>query len=227
MLKGKEVKEDERAFIVGMEKGGATISKIVEETCMRPRRTVATILRKYRLRGNVFQTAKHSCRPSKTTSRDHNLWYGVPCLMMELFHSPLLMAMSLVQSTVASCKNNHCQKSHEWPAQSPDLNTIENLWMFLKKEIRKRCTPPKTLSDLQAVIREEWEKIPLEIVQTLIESMQRRVKQVIKLKDLHKVLKRTSIYFWYNLCERAVKTTCQRNIKPGNCLVTSNCKTLD
>ena len=32
MGKGKEVKEDERAFIVGMAKGGATISKIVEET---------------------------------------------------------------------------------------------------------------------------------------------------------------------------------------------------
>ena len=36
MGKGKEVKEDERAFIVGMEKGGATISKILEET-KRPR----------------------------------------------------------------------------------------------------------------------------------------------------------------------------------------------
>ena len=32
MGKGKEVKEDERAFIVGMAKGGATISKIVEAT---------------------------------------------------------------------------------------------------------------------------------------------------------------------------------------------------
>ena len=52
--------------------------------------------------------------------------------------------------------------------------------MVRKKAISKRCPPPKTLSDLQAVIREEWEKIPIEIVQTLIESMPRRVKQVIK-----------------------------------------------
>ena len=71
MCKGKEVKEDER-FIVGMEKGEATISKIIEET-KRPRRTVATILRKYRLRGNVFQTAKRSGGPPKTTLRDHHL----------------------------------------------------------------------------------------------------------------------------------------------------------
>ena len=40
--------------------------------------------------------------------------------------------------------------------------------------------PPKSLSDLQAVIREEWGKNPIEIVQTLIESVLRRVKQVIK-----------------------------------------------
>ena len=72
MAKGKEVKLNERHFTVGMGKGGATISKIVEET-KRPRGTVATILRKYRLRGNVFQTAKRSGRPPKTTSRDHHL----------------------------------------------------------------------------------------------------------------------------------------------------------
>ena len=69
------VKEDEgfmTMFIVGMAKGGATISKTVEET-KRPRGTVATILRKYRLRINVLQTAKRSGRPPKTTSKDHHL----------------------------------------------------------------------------------------------------------------------------------------------------------
>ena len=72
MGKGKEVKEDEGAFIVGMPKGGATTSKIVEEI-KRPRGTVATILRKYRLRGIVFETAKRSGRPPNTTARIHHL----------------------------------------------------------------------------------------------------------------------------------------------------------
>ena len=94
--------EDECAFIVGMAKGGATISKIVEET-KRPSGTVATILRKYRLRGNIFQTVKRSGRPPNTTSTTYD--NGVACLMMELVHWPLLMAVSLVQSTVAFCRN--------------------------------------------------------------------------------------------------------------------------
>ena len=72
MGKGKDVKEDERVLIVGMAKGGATISKILKET-KRRRGTVATILRKYRLHRNIFQTAKRSGRPPKTTSRDHHL----------------------------------------------------------------------------------------------------------------------------------------------------------
>ena len=84
-------------------------------------------------------------------------------------------------SVVTSWKNNHCLESLEWPVQSPDLNPIENLWMVLKKAISKRYPPPKTLSDLQAIIREEWEKIPIKIVQTLNESMPRRVIQASKL----------------------------------------------
>ena len=55
-----------------MAKGGATISKILKET-KRRRGTVATILRKRFLRGNVFQTAKRSGGPPKTTLRDHHL----------------------------------------------------------------------------------------------------------------------------------------------------------
>ena len=55
MCKGKGVKEEKCDFIVGMAKAGATISKIVDET-ERPKSIVTTILRKYRLRVNVFQT---------------------------------------------------------------------------------------------------------------------------------------------------------------------------
>ena len=83
-------------------------------------------------------------------------------------------------SVVTFWKNNHCIESLEWPVQRPDLNPIDNLWMVLKKASSKRCTPPKTVSEIQAVIREEWEKIPIEIVQTSNESMPSRVKQVIK-----------------------------------------------
>lgn len=68
MGKGKELTEEERAFLVGMARGGASITKIAAET-KRPRGTVATILRRFQGRAN-FQTAKRPGRPSVTTPGD-------------------------------------------------------------------------------------------------------------------------------------------------------------
>ena len=52
MGKGKELTEDERAFIFKMARGGASITRIAAET-KRPGGTIAIILRKLRIRGNV------------------------------------------------------------------------------------------------------------------------------------------------------------------------------
>ena len=29
--------------------------------------------------------------------------------------------------------------SMEWPAESPDLNIIENIWLYMKRELKKVC----------------------------------------------------------------------------------------
>jgi transposase len=46
-----------------------------------------------------------------------------------------------------------------WPAQSPDLNPIENLWNELETRIRKRKPMPKNKNDFFAALKEEWYKI--------------------------------------------------------------------
>lgn len=64
-----------------------------------------------------------------------------------------------------------------WPAQSPDLNPIENLWDHVDREIRKRnhsnCT------ELMEQIRTEWEQIPASYLVSLIDSMPKRLRAVI------------------------------------------------
>jgi len=69
-----------------------------------------------------------------------------------------------------------------WPAQSPDLNPIEHLWDYIKKKLGEYEQPPKGMLELWERIQEEWNKIPKEVCQNLIESMPRRVADVIKAK---------------------------------------------
>lgn len=69
-----------------------------------------------------------------------------------------------------------------WPAQSADLNPIEHVWNYLKVQIGARERRPTSIHELWNVVLEEWEKVPLDFIRKLIESMPRRVAAVLKAK---------------------------------------------
>ena len=79
-------------------------------------------------------------------------------------------------------KKRNNLKCMEWPAQSPDLNPIENLWMTLKRTVSARNPSPANITELKEVVEEEWKRIPLIHVQKLVKSMSTHVKMVIKAK---------------------------------------------
>ena len=62
-----------------------------------------------------------------------------------------------------------------WPAQSPDLNPIENLWEIIDNKIEHANV--KTSEELFEQINKVWREIDMRIVDSLIESMPRRMKQ--------------------------------------------------
>ena len=68
----------------------------------------------------------------------------------------------------------------DWPAQSPDLNPIKHLWVHLKRQLAAYLTPFSEINDQWEHIQREWEAIDTVMVQNLIESMPRRVEEVIK-----------------------------------------------
>jgi hypothetical protein len=72
-----------------------------------------------------------------------------------------------------------------WPAQSPDMNPIEHLWIVIKKALKTYPTPPKGVHELWDRVVVEWNKIPPETCQNLIESMPRRMEAVISAKGGH------------------------------------------
>ncbi len=76
--------------------------------------------------------------------------------------------------------NNHGVTVLDWPANSPDLNPIENLWGIVKRKIRD--TRPNNADDMKATVKETWASIPPQQCHKLITSMPRRIEAVIKAK---------------------------------------------
>uniref|UniRef100_A0A0K8TZE2 Transposable element Tcb1 transposase n=1 Tax=Bactrocera latifrons TaxID=174628 RepID=A0A0K8TZE2_BACLA len=65
-----------------------------------------------------------------------------------------------------------------WPAQSPDLNPIENLWTDIKKRVAEE--KPTNSKDLWHVVKETWKAIPTKRCQDLVDSMPRRCDAVLR-----------------------------------------------
>ncbi len=76
--------------------------------------------------------------------------------------------------------NDHGVTVLDWPANSPDLNPIENLWGIVKRKMRD--TRPNNADDLKATVKETWASIPPQQCHKLITSMPRRIEAVIKAK---------------------------------------------
>lgn len=68
----------------------------------------------------------------------------------------------------------------DWPACSPDLNPIDNLWGILARRVYANGRQYASVNELYVAVCSAWREIPQKIIDSLINSMTKRVFEVIK-----------------------------------------------
>ncbi|GFU16490.1 transposable element Tcb2 transposase [Trichonephila clavipes] len=55
-----------------------------------------------------------------------------------------------------------------WPARSPDLNLIENVWDASGRQVAGRNYPPTNKNTLIRALTEEWDELPQQLLDNVV-----------------------------------------------------------
>lgn len=84
------------------------------------------------------------------------------------------------KTNVKEWLENRDVKTLEWPAQSPDLNVIEDVWNHLKYQMAGKVY--EDLDEVWEELKVLWKKIPVDFIQDLYQSLPRRVQALHRAK---------------------------------------------
>ena len=84
-----------------------------------------------------------------------------------------------------SLHSNHLKQENKvntlpWPAQSPDINIIENVWEVLKHRVQRWTNEIRNASDLERVVQDIWSGLLFHYIQSLYNSLPWRVRCVLR-----------------------------------------------
>lgn len=72
-----------------------------------------------------------------------------------------------------------------WPANSPDLNPIENVWAELGRRVQQHQPPPANRQELLQILQQEWTNIPQAFITRTINSMRQRCLDCLRNQGGH------------------------------------------
>ena len=70
----------------------------------------------------------------------------------------------------------------DWPAQSPDLNPIENVWKWMSQKVYVNNMQYETFDALKNTIFKAWDDLPQVYIVNLFDNMSDRAIEVLDKK---------------------------------------------
>ncbi|GFT27681.1 hypothetical protein TNCV_3570531 [Trichonephila clavipes] len=71
---------------------------------------------------------------------------------------------------VQDCLDSEGIQRLVWPARSPDINPIENVWDALGRQVAGRNYPPTNKNTLIRALTEEWDKLPQQLLDNVVQN---------------------------------------------------------
>lgn len=68
----------------------------------------------------------------------------------------------------------------DWPARSPDLNPMENLWGILARKVYHGGRKYSSIQELEVAVRHYWRQIDTSMLEKLVNSMPNRLFKLVK-----------------------------------------------
>ncbi|GFW72023.1 transposable element Tcb2 transposase [Trichonephila clavipes] len=98
---------------------------------------------------------------------------------------------------VQDCLDSEGIQRLVWPVRSPDLNSIENVWDALGRQVAGRNYPPTNKNTLIHALTEEWDKLPQQLLDNVVQSMPTSPMPLGRQRRLEKI--RSSPFPWKSL----------------------------
>ena len=89
------------------------------------------------------------------------------------------------KSTMAFFAERKIPILNDWPAKSPDMNIIENMWGILAREVYKNGRQYDNKDELKMAIEAAWQNIPQATIRSLYDSLPRRIIALHDAKGKH------------------------------------------
>jgi transposase len=85
--------------------------------------------------------------------------------------------------TITFMRAKGIQFLHGWPPNSPDLNPIENLWAWMKRQVY--ADHPTTTAAHIAAVEAAWDRVPDDMLKKLMRSFHKRLTKCHQLAGEH------------------------------------------